>query len=388
MNVSDRNLLLAALGVAVVLVSIVAALATRPTSSEIPTTYSSASRGAKAIYLTLRAGHYDITRWERPPTELPRGGRATLLLAEPFGAPDTAERAAIAQFIEQGGRVIATGQSGAQFLPIRRTDLDPVAGMTWKRLSARSPSAITRASPVITLAPEASWKSDDRVQPLYGDPDGDGALRVVQARIGKGDMIWWASATPVTNAGVTQPGNLAFVLACLGDRQRPILWDEYFHGYRSQAASSTVTSPFAWVTIPFVMAGAALLLTYSRRSGPIVAPAVESRLSPLEFVRTLGSLYERANAGSAAVDIAYQGFRYGLRRRRGSTGDDSPDALAASLPGEAKIDRQAFADVLRACEAAGQDDAISAEAALTLTRALHDYATILGTLRSREKGRI
>jgi len=61
----------------------------------------------------------------------------------------------------------------------------------------------------------------------------------------------------------------------------------------------------------------AVLWTFSRRSGPTFVPARVSRLSPLEFVDTLGGLYERAGAASAAISITAVRLRTLLARQLG-----------------------------------------------------------------------
>src|SRR5207237_244540 len=136
------------------------------------------------------------------------------------------------------------------------------------------------------LGAAAHWNRDQFATPLYGTDD---TLRVVKYPIGKGEVIWWASATPLTNAGLREPGNMEFFLACVGNTDRPVLWDEYFHGYREEA-SAPIAAPVRWIGGELLLMAAAVLMTYSRRSGPIVSPPIESRASPLEFVRTLGSL--------------------------------------------------------------------------------------------------
>jgi hypothetical protein len=388
MNVSDRKLLLAAAAGALLLVVLAVVLSPGGETSETPTTYSSGSGGAKALYLTLRAAHYPVSRWERSPRDLPTDANATLILAEPDGAPTSDERAAVNRFLEHGGRVIATGPSGASFLPNRKFAADPIAGLTWTRAESQSPSLVTRAAPEITLAPRAYWQQDQATLPLYADAGPKAAVRVVKAEVGKGEMIWWASATPLSNAGVKAQGNLAFVLACLGDSHRPILWDEYFHGHRQTRAPSAFASPFSWSVLPFAIGAIAVLMTYARRSGPIIVPAAESRLSPLEFVRTLGLLYERAGAASVAVDIAYQRFRYGLRRRLGAAGGESADDLARAIAAAADLKAAAIADLLRACGLAKDDPRLTAADALTLTRSLHDYGERLDLFRSMTKERL
>jgi hypothetical protein len=385
----DRKLLLAAGAGSLLLITLSVTLGpSGGTTTETPTTYSAGSGGAKAVYLLLHAARYPVTRWEQSPRDLPGDANATLILAEPEGAPTIEERSALRHFIERGGRVIAAGTSGAFFLPEHRVAADPIAGMTWKRISSRSPSFITRAAPDITLAPRAYWDPDGSELPLYGDVDDVDdvpRVRAIKADVGRGEVIWWASATPLTNAGVREPGNLEFVLACIGDTQRQILWDEYFHGHHQSLSASLIDSPFKWAALQLALAAAAVLLTYSRRSGPIVALAAESRLSPLEFVRTLGFLYQRAGAASVAVDISYQRFRYRLTRRLGITSAATADELAHAVRARANLDDPAFGDLLRACESAREDLRLGAADALALTRSLHDYAMQLDLFRATRK---
>jgi hypothetical protein len=240
----------------------------------------------------------------------------------------------------------------------------------------------TRAAPEITLAPRAYWRADALTVPLYGD---DRKARVVEYRVGRGEVIWWASETPATNAGVREPGNLEFVLACVGDVHRRILWDEYVHGYRATLPASLIASPFKWAAAQLTLLAAAVLLTYSRRSGPIIAAQVEDRRSPLEFVRTLSALYQRAGAASIAVDIGYQRFRHALTRRLGMTSAASVDDLQRAVRDRWHLDDRAFGDLLRACESARDDPRLPVGVALDLTHALWDYSRTLDLFRRSGK---
>jgi hypothetical protein len=121
----------------------------------------------------------------------------------------------------------------------------------------------------------------------------------------------------------------------------------------------------------------AVLWTYSRRSGPVFAPVTASRLSPLEFVRTLGHLYERAGAASTAVDVTYSRFRYLLTRRLGVPPDASPDVLDAGLAERHWVADSDLRATLEACEASRSRDDLKPGAALRLVRALHRHATVL-----------
>jgi hypothetical protein len=144
---------------------------------------------------------------------------------------------------------------------------------------------------------------------LYGDVE---EPVVVTWHLGRGRILWWAAPTPVTNAGIAQEGNLSFFLGCV-QAVRPganpaeitVLWDEYFHGYRGSLWDYFAGTPVPWAAVQLTLLVVLALRAFARRNGPLFSPPADSRLSPLEFVDTLGDLYHRANAGSAATGVAY-----------------------------------------------------------------------------------
>ena len=70
--------------------------------SEIPSSYSTASGGAKAAYLLLSDAGYRVERWERPLNDLPRATGKTLILADPNEAPAGEERQRLKVFVSFG----------------------------------------------------------------------------------------------------------------------------------------------------------------------------------------------------------------------------------------------------------------------------------------------
>jgi hypothetical protein len=110
--------------------------------------------------------------------------------------------------------------------------------------------------------------------------------------MGAGEILWWAAATPLTNAGMTRADNLRLFLntvsASNAGQPVSIYWDEYFHGQRGSLWSYVEKTPIVWGGLQLTILVLGLLFTFSRRSGPMVMPAVVSRLSPLEFVETIG----------------------------------------------------------------------------------------------------
>jgi uncharacterized protein DUF4350 len=406
LNAQDRKLFLGA-GIVFVLL-VVSALVVRTGEkgqAEYPSSYSSASGGAKAAYLLLTDTGYKVQRWERPLSQLPpaTAKTLTLVLAEPDEAPTHEERERLKAFISEGGHVIATGMFAGTFLPENQSVPDVLSGMTWKTASSLSPSRITRAAPQIVLAPHAYWQPFSSAYPLYGVDD---RTLVVKYPFGRGEVLWWASATPLTNAGLKEPGNLEFFLACLGDPKNEILWDEYIHGYRQTLGGSIAHSPAKWIFAQLLLLAFALLATFSRRSGPVCLPTTEVRLSPIEFVQTLGGLYERAGTASIVVDICYRRFRYWLTRRLGVAGNTSAEELAGAIrnrwgsswgsnggssgggfrAGEYTNDQ--LITTLRDCEAASSDPYLGGPAALRLLQELDGFAAQLHLFRTIRKEKV
>jgi hypothetical protein len=372
LNPKDRKLMLGAGLVFVLLIAAALLLGSGEQSqAEFPSSYSTASGGAKAAYLLLSESGYKVQRWEKPLSDLPRATSKTLIVAEPNEAPTREERERLKTFISEGGHVIATGMFAGTFLPENESTPDLLAAMTWKKASALSPSRITRAAPQITLSPRAYWRSFSAAYPLYGDGD---RTVVVQYPFGRGEVLWWASATPLTNAGLKEPGNLEFFLACLGDQKNEILWDEYIHGYRQTLGASIVHSPAKWLFLQLVLLAIAVVATFSRRSGPTFVPVSDVRLSPIEFVQTLGGLYQRAGTASVAVDICYRRFRFWLTKRLGIAANASAEELASAIHGRWSLDDDHFIATMKHCESASTDPFLQPPVALHLVQELDAYA--------------
>jgi hypothetical protein len=371
----DRKLLWGALGVFVLLVVGAAVFGgERNQRSDMPSSYSTGGGGAKAAYLLLSHEGYKERRWERPLEGLPQTPGATLILADPFEAPTRDEREGLKNFIKGGGRIIAVGMFAGTFLPENSSvpDVSSVVGeLATRKASAVSPSEITRAAPQIVMARQARWESFSAAYPLYADGE---VTVVVKYPYGRGEVLWWAAPTPLTNDGLKEPGNLEFFLACVGGKKNEILWDEYVHGYRETAALSIAQTPVKWLLLQLTLLALAVVATFSRRSGPICQPATDVRLSPLEFVQTLGGLYENAGSASVALDISYQRFRYWLARRLGIANNISIVELESAVRDRWGLKEDRFLAILRRCESAKIDPYLHQAEALHLVRELDEYA--------------
>ncbi len=328
---ADRKLLVFVAVFVILVITGLALLSSDPEEDiHFPSTYSAKSHGAKAAYLLLQESGYDVQRWQDRPANLPKEGDGFLLiLAEPFYSFDKSDQQALQRFVASGGRLLATGFSGGMMLPE-------------EKVSGTAKHAV-----------------------------------VVSYRVGKGEILWWGSSSPLNNVGITRGSNLELFLNSIGPRSTHILWDEYFHGSRRSVLSQPWGPALAWGGIQFGVVCLAIVFGFSRRSGPIRPLAQVSRLSPLEFVETLGGLYHRAQASPAALETMYQRFRYLLGKRLGLRNDITVEQMVRSARERLGYRDSDFLKVLDACEAATQNPDLRDSEALRLIQSLHEHANKL-----------
>jgi uncharacterized protein DUF4350 len=350
-----------------------------------PTTRSSASEGAKAAYLLLTDLGYTVERWALPPAELPQPASDTLLiLAEPLLPASAEEISALNRFVNSGGRVLAIGQEAAKMVPQGGLLKVEANEAEWKIYRAVAPSPLTRGADEILVAPGTRWEMK-HFGHLAVYAEGSQAA-VVTYRVGKGRIIWWAAATPLTNAGITLSGNLQLFLNSVGPaRGVRVLWDEYYHGERGTLRSYLEKTPVPLAFAQLGVLALALLLTFARRSGPVRPPQVAARLSPLEFVETLGDLYHRGHAGAAAASISVQHFRALLTRRLGLPAGAPIAQLHQAARDRLGWTEPGFYEALQAAERATRQSDIGDEDALRVVQSLEHYAELLQIKRRANK---
>ncbi len=379
----DRKLVITAAALVVALATITSLLGTEgPRSPGYPSSYSAASDGAKAAYLTLQGLGYPLERWLDPPQRLPTE-HSLLVLADPFVSPSQDERRALRSFVERGGRILATGAGGAQLLPDAAVEPSDTLNVDWKEFPALLPTALSKGAAKITLVPAIRWAgSSVRQLPLYGDQDNTVA---VVYEVGQGQVLWLAASTPLTNAGIQRDGNLELLLNFAGSAQETkIFWDEYFHGQGRSLAAYFARTPLPWGLAQIALVLLLAVLAFSRHSGPVHPLVRESRLSPLEFIDTLGGLYQRAQATHAVVEIAYQRFRFLLTGRLGmppNTPDEDLEKAAHQRLGPV----DGLGATLQKCRDAQGSPDINDRTALRLVQALHHYSEKLALLAARER---
>jgi hypothetical protein len=254
----------------------------------------------------------------------------------------------------------------------------------WKTYRAVLLGPFTRHGPEIKMSPKSRWQATRTSHvPVYAE----GADTVVVTYdSGKGQVLWWGAATPLTNAGIKLSGNLNLLLNSVGDPGKvQILWDEYYHGQRGTLSSYLGKTPVPWALLQLGLVALAIVLTFSRRSGPIRPHTVDMRVSPLEFVETLGDLYHRGHAGAAAASIAYEHFRSLLTRRLGLPGKASIAQLYQASRDRLGWTQPGFYQTLQYAERCARISGLGDEDALRVVQSLEHYAELLNIKRIAPK---
>ena len=378
LSAPDRKLLTLATLVLAVLLAIIGIFGSGERDEVgFPSSHNAGRRGGKAAYLLLKQSGYNISRWDQAPGELPAAPSGMLLImAEPRRWMEPQERDALHKFVAGGGKLLLAGAAGTSFAPqshVRRGEYRP-AGTECPAVAA-TPS--TRGGP-ISMDGALAWDTNADVSQMVHYACKDDAV-VVSYPLGKGEVIWWASAVPLSNAGIAEAHNLDLLLNSIRDARR-ILWDEYHFGAAPGPWSYATSRALKWAAMDCAALGLFILITFARRSGPLMPLVSESRLSPLEFVDTLGKLYHKAGACQAAVEIALNRFRQLLARRTGLHRQSSAQDMARAIQARRLALPANFGATLTRCEDAVGDPGLTEREALTLVQQLNHAARSLRLL--------
>jgi hypothetical protein len=198
---------------------------------------------------------------------------------------------------------------------------------------------------------------------------------VVRMAVGRGEAVWWSSASALTNAQLKTDADLKLLLLSVGDG-RAVMWDESLHEEVPGLWSTARGLPLMWLTAQVILLAVLLVLSFSRRNGPLRAPVMVPRSSPVEFAVSMGDLYEKAQATSAATEAAKRRLLRAVLREAGvpqAVIDEGAQAIVRALEERVGGDWSLVGDHLeQARSAVGEDPA--ARDALKLTRALSEDA--------------
>jgi len=287
--------------------------------------------------------------------------------------------------------VVATGFQGGMLMPGNEVtpSLEPAFAACEAEQDGINPlSGWLPASGSVWIKPLASWneaRPDIRTAYTCG-----GKPVVVTYPVGKGTVIWWASSTPLENSSITRGNDLELLLNSVGPVQaaagQRVYWDESLHS-APRTQWDFVKGP-VWPLFLFGSLGLLLLviLSFSRRSGPVRALPQAPRTTPIEFLDALGSLYRSTGASATAVQIAWERFRSQAGLLTGQrTSQLNAVEIAAAIERRFGAIAQAMAPDLVAAEEACWNESLKPRRALALVQALRRHEQSLRSVGTRGK---
>jgi hypothetical protein len=211
---------------------------------------------------------------------------------------------------------------------------------------------------------------------------------VVRMAVGQGEAVWWSSASPLTNGELKTDADLRLLLLSVGDG-RAVLWDESLHENVPGLWDAARGLPMWWLIAQVVLLAVLLVLSFSRRNGPLRTPVMVPRSSPVEFASSMGDLYEKARATTAATDAARRRLLRVIVRDAGVPQvvvDEGPKAMVTALRVRLGGDWTAVGLHLEKANDAARESPTYREA-LAISRALSEDAERIRSVARRGRVR-
>jgi hypothetical protein len=343
--------------------------------------FSTGPDGTKGAYLVLKELGHDVERSYDPIAALARDPESTILvLANPIEKPSQQDQRAVQSFVQEGGTVIAYGPTASAFLPgvtagPRALAIGPVRGF-----DATSPSSLTSGATDISARAIASPQLDAAYVMVFGSTS---EPAVVSAHFGDGRVIWCLDHTPIQNDGLARAANVNLLANAAGvPGARTIAWDEHYHGARRSLVSYLAGTPLPWAAAQLALVAVVALAAVARRRGAVRARVIERRTSPLEFVDTMASLYERAGVERAAVEMSRSELRRRLASASGLPSSASDEQLSTGAAWRLGIDHQRIATALSASAEALRVGFRRREDAVAMVAQLQQLAQVSAAARA------
>lgn len=351
----------------------------------IRSSYKTYPDGYLALYLTLDELKLRPQRQIRPLSMLP--DRGVLLAMDPYRTEaDAKEGRDLMAWVARGNYALIAVEHHPEFLdllaganatrpaapeppnPLVESAPDPAGALpvTLSSVETTSARAVSASSPFGGSLPALRVRSSFRFParggilppalrtlaggepaPLYRDAHG---LVAAYSPIGRGGIVWCCSPWSFSNAGLTEGGNLDFVLALINRQPSgPVLFDEYHHGYGAGMTVIDLLPTLGKTGLAQLLLALALLcLLLAWRFGPYRLPAGERYTrSRAEYLTSMAGLLQRARATPLVRDRLTQHLRRELGRRLGLPAHTPLPALRDANAAHPAVDAGALAHILQ-----------------------------------------
>ena len=269
------------------------------------TTYSTAKKGYKALYLWLQALDVPIERWSKPLRDLP-GKTSTVLIVEPEIGPDSGEMKALDLWVKTGGTLVMVMRPPNVFFDYFGLSADFIKDQDNEQKVLFQPGPYTGGVKTVLSKGHPEIHSD-RPEWVVHLRDNMGGLLAVMNH-GKGRVIALSDTVLLSNGSLREGDHavLALNLLLTHRGEGSVLVDEYHHGY-GRATSVLDHLGRSQAFVPFLQGILMLLILWvgiGRRFGPPRSPSIEDRRSSMAYFKAIGQLFRRTGARKLALETA------------------------------------------------------------------------------------
>src|SRR6185369_10089705 len=339
--------------------------------------YRSTPFGTLAFYTLLEESHYDVTRFERPFTELKDHQPGTLIVIAPPAAqnPESDEFVAVTRWVEQGGLLIVIDREIN--LNLGEAAVRTQSGSKDASIHPLQPTPFTTNVRNVHLSDFATRVTVESRSATYHIGD-DKAAILADTNIGKGRVVLLTDQYVVANNGISQAENVILATNLLNGRPAgKIAFDEYHHGYGTSAAGGGLMAYFRGTPVPWMMAQAGLIVllvvfSRGRRFGRPIPLRVERRTTNLEFVSSMANITRLAQASDLAMENIYSEFRKRLCRFSGLPTRADSRLLASVAARRSRLNESELNSLLVRCESIVQGEPVSEPELLKLVRRIRE----------------
>ena len=344
--------------------------------------YRATPYGTLAFYTLLEESSYNVTRFEKPYTELKDKEPGTLIVIAPppIHNPSDDELSALNKWVDAGGLLILIDREID--LPVGDGSAKTETATSRTPVRSMQPTLLTRGVARLALSEYSTRIRLDSRSATYHIGD-DQAAVVADARVGKGRVVLLSDQFVVANNGISQADNLILALNLFEDRPAgPIAFDEYHHGYGAASTGGGLISYFRGTPVPWMMAQAGLIAalvvySYGRRFGRPIPLKRERRTTNLEFVSSMANITRLAEASDLAMENIYSEFRKRLCKFSGVPAKIENERLAAAAARRASIDQRKLGGLLSRCESVVNGQPVSESDLLGLVTHIREIETKL-----------
>jgi len=323
-----RTVVALVVGAVVAVNLLLAALAelTRVPAGPPSSSYATAPEGVAAYAdLLVRSGH-QVERLRDPLDDAELDPAVTLVLLDP-GPLDEDARAALARFVEDGGRLLAGGAAPGGWVTELLSEPPAWSPVGPRRAEVVVPTEAVRGVERVETAGRGVWEDAGEALPVLA---GDRQAVVVVARRGRGTMTLIADSSILQNRLLARADNAAFGLAAAGEPRRPVVFVESVHGYGRESGLGAIPGRWAWALAGLGLSALLFMWARGRRLGP--PEDAERDLPPprLEYVESLAALLARSRRPGEAAAPVQAAVRRALARRAGLPPGAPDDDLRAA----------------------------------------------------------